>query len=192
MTVVEKIDSEEAYVRVLCNRVAERFKNPPRLRVARAQEERAASRLYKTGYKVSRLKDIMTWAHETSDWDGWQKVLTSVTALAHYLLEPKNVADCLESRFDVWLLTHPPMCPHGRLLENKATCPGCQADPKCKNHCEGGVITVSISDTKDMALVCDCAAAKIGLPSLKEQIRAEREKREKRPPTISDELEDGE
>jgi hypothetical protein len=166
----ERIATEKDYIRVLCDRVALRFKNPTRLRVIRDEEERAAKRLCDAGYKLARLLSVMEWAHKESDFDGWRKVLTSVSGLAKYLLEPRNVTDCLESRYDVWLASHPPMCSHGRLVENKTSCPGCNADPSCVT-CHGTGETVErVAERKDKQFICDCAAPKMGLPPLQEQI----------------------
>lgn len=163
----ERIDTPEAYARVLCNRVAERFKNPPRLRVIRDQEERAALRLCKARYKLSRLLAIMAWAHETSEWDGWRQVLTSVSALAKYLLEPKSVTDCLESRYDVWLQAHPTYCKHGCCKGNCGeTCCVCAAKPDCPRCDDGnghrcGQMSVRVPDTlTDIMVPCECT----GLP----------------------------
>jgi|SRR5271157_6315654 len=187
----DRITCEADFIRVICDRVALRFKNPPRLRVIRDEEERAAKRLYDAGYKAARLLSIMEWGHSESDFEGWRKVLTSVSGLAKHLLEPKNATDCLESRYDVWLMSNPPMCPHGRLLELKNVCPGCQADPDCK-LCFQGVTSRWVSDDKELQFVCDCASKKIGLPPLEEQVRLAREKRESKKPKTAEKLDDDE
>jgi hypothetical protein len=150
-----------------------RLKNPN----ARLQERNAAQRLCDAGYKASRVKAVWLFAQ---DHNFFSSKINSVQALASALLDPPN-PNWLEADYDVWAKAHPAICKHGRLVENKAMCPGCNADPDCKQCYKGdGIVTARVTDILDLQFVCDCAAAKMGLPTLEERIKIQREILEKR------------
>lgn len=176
MSLKERIASESDYIRVVCNRIATVFKNPPRLKVFRSEEEAAARKLYRAGYKASFLLAIMEWVSTNAEWDGWRERITSVSALAQALLTPKDISNCLETQYEAWKVANPPVCPHGILLT--LLCLRCSADPKCKK-CGGTGSTVAkiwIERLHGMYLkqfFCECC----GKGSVEEQI-AQAEKQE--------------
>jgi hypothetical protein len=172
----EMIRTPDDFVRVLCNRVAEHFHNPPRLKVARDNEELHARLLLNAEYKVKHLLAILKWVRTNAEWDGWRERITSVASLAQALLTPKDFSNCLESQYDMWIAVNPPRCPHG--LPLTMLCKRCLADPKCK-ICKGSgsiVGEIFIERLKRgyrQQFLCECC----GKGSIEEQI-SNAEKRE--------------
>jgi hypothetical protein len=172
----EIIRTPDDFVRVLCNRVAEHFRNPPRLRVSRSSEESGARMLCEAGYKAKHLLAILNWVRTNAEWEGWRERITSVASLAQALLTPKDFSNCLESQYEAWVAANPPRCKHGTLLS--MICLRCLANPECKickgtGSIVGEIFIERLRGKYRQQFLCECC----GKGSVEEQM-AEAERRE--------------
>jgi hypothetical protein len=165
-----KISTDPRYIEKLCDGVASYFGNPPRLLnpKGRAAERLAAAGLKDNGYRLARLFAILEWCQQDDYWN-W---VTSVAALGKALLEPKDFANSMESKFDAWQNANPPRCAHFVRLDGKeGPCFLCARDPECK-QCLNGKVMETVPGVGSMIFMCNCVAKKLGKPLVAEQIEA--------------------